>query len=78
MFFVFLFLLGLFLCSLGLSFCIIYFNLMTMGYSFSHYVHFITSRIECNLLWIGIICMLISWKGRYIYELLLRRFVKFQ
>lgn len=77
MFLVVLFLLGLFLCSFGLSFCIIYFNLMTMGYSFSHYVHFIISRFECNLLWVGILFMLISWKGKDIYELLLRRFIKF-
>jgi hypothetical protein len=77
MFFIVLFLLGFFLSSLGLSFSIIYFNLMTMGYSFSQYVHFIISRIECSLLWIGILLMLISWKGKEIYELLLRRFTKF-
>lgn len=48
-----------------------------MGYSFSAFVHFIISRVECNLFFVGIVMMLFSWKGKKIYELLLRRFIKF-
>lgn len=77
MFRIFNFFLGMILCSLGLSFSILYLNLMTMGYSFSSFVHFIISRVECNLFFVGIVMMLFSWKGKKIYELLLRRFIKF-
>lgn len=65
------------LSSLGLSFCILYLNLLTMGYSFLDFVHFIISRWECNLFIVGILFMLMSWKGKQIYELLLRRSIKF-
>lgn len=77
MFRIFCFVLGLLFCSLGLSFCILYLNLMTMGYTFATFVHFIISRFECNLFIVGIFMIMISWKGKEIYELLLRRFIKF-
>lgn len=48
-----------------------------MGYSFLDFVHFIISRWECNLFIVGILFMLMSWKGKQIYELLLRRSIKF-
>lgn len=72
-----LFLIGMFFCSLGLSFIILYFNLMTMGYSFWNMVHFISKRFECQLFFLGILLMILSWKGRYLHELLLRCRVKF-
>lgn len=48
-----------------------------MGYTFATFVHFIISRFECNLFIVGIFMIMISWKGKEIYELLLRRFIKF-
>ncbi len=77
MFRIVLFLLGMMFCSLGLTFCILYLNLMTMGYSFSSFVHFIISRMECQMLIWGVLMMLFAWKGKDFYELLLRRFIKF-
>ena len=41
------FLIGFALMVLGLSFHILYLNLLTSGYNFSYYVNFITRRIEC-------------------------------
>ncbi len=74
---IFLFFLGMFFCSVGLAFGILYLNLMTMGYSFWNMVHFIISRFECQLFFFGILLMILSWKGRYFCELLLRCRVKF-
>lgn len=68
----FLFLLGIFLTSIGLFFIILYLNLLTMGYSFFGFVQFISRRGECILFPIGIFCIFVSM-GRWIKnELLLR------
>lgn len=68
----FLFILGIFFTSIGLFFIILYFNLLTMGYSFWSFVQFISRRGECLLFPLGIILILISM-GRWIKnELLLR------
>ncbi len=66
------FILGILFCSLGLMFCILYLNLFTLGYTFSNLVHFIIRRGECWLFFIGIIFLILSLKGKRIYELLLR------
>ncbi len=71
------FFLGMILCSIGLSFWILYLNLLTMGYSFWNFVYFISSRIECYLVLVGVVLMIISWKGKEWHELLLRRRIKF-
>lgn len=68
---------GVLFCSLGLMFCIMYFNLLTLGYSFSNLVHFIIRRGECQLLFFGIFFLILAWKGHVFYELLLRRHSKF-
>jgi len=54
----FLFILGILLVSIGLFFCILNLNLLTVGYSFLKYVKFIISNIECNVLFFGI-CLIV-------------------
>jgi len=55
-----LFLLGIVLVSLGLSFVIIYLNLLNMGYNFKEYVHFIISKWECLIIIVGGILIFLS------------------
>ena len=74
---IFIFGLGIFLCSLGLMFDVLYINLITMGYSFLDYVKFIISRSECYLLLLGIILIIFSLEGKKIREKLLRCCRKF-
>lgn len=61
-----LFFLGILLCSISLSFIIIYLNLLNMGYNFKEYVHFIISKWECQTILIGGILIFLSLyrKGR--------------
>ena len=73
-----IFILGILACSIGLSFTILYLNLLTMGYSFFQYVHFIISTVECNCLLLGILLIYLSFKRWEINELLLRCFNKFK
>lgn len=54
------FLIGFALMVLGLSFHILYLNLLTIGYNFSYYVNFITRRIECYYAPIGFIIVLLT------------------
>lgn len=71
------FLFGIFFTSFGLMFCILYLNLLTMGYSFLNLVHFIIRRGECLLFFVGLFFLFLAWKGHDFYELLLRRHIKF-
>lgn len=57
---IFFFLVGFALMVLGLSFLILYLNLLTLGYNFSFYVNFITRRIECYYAVIGFIIVLLT------------------
>ena len=57
---IFFFLVGFALMVLGLSFIILYLNLLTLGYNLSFYANFITRRIECYYAPIGFIIMLLS------------------
>ena len=56
----FIFLFGFGLSVISLSFIIIYLNLLTIGYNFLDYVHFIIRRIECINLVIGIILIILT------------------
>ena len=60
-----LFFVGIIFCSISIFFCIIYLNLLTIGYNFSEYVNFISRRIECINALVGIIliCLTIFVKG---------------
>ena len=68
---------GIILCSISIFFLIIYLNLFTMGYSFLEFVKFINTRVECLLLYIGIILIIYSLERKIKYELLLRNKTKF-
>ncbi len=72
MFRILLYIIGVILTSLGLFFIIIYLNLLTMGYSFSFFVKFISRRLETWLILIGILCIAISLERWIKNELLLR------
>ncbi|MDD6224267.1 MAG: hypothetical protein PUB18_04620 [bacterium] len=63
---VFFFLLGFGLMVVGCSYIITYLNLLTMGYSFSNYLHFIFGRVECLFSIIGfiMISVIILTSGR--------------
>ena len=57
---IFFFLVGFALLVIGLTFSILYLNLLTIGYNFSFYVNFITRRIECYFTIIGFIILNLS------------------
>ena len=52
-----LFLFGFGITVIGFSYIIIYLNLMSLGYNFLEYVKFISRRIECLNVLIGIVIM---------------------
>lgn len=68
---IFFFLVGFALLVIGLSFSILYLNLLTIGYNFSFYVNFITRRIECYYTIIGFMIILLTLiiKGEKKHEL---------
>lgn len=55
-----LFILGIFLISISITFIIIYFNLFTFGYTFLQYVNFIIRRSEIYLFIPGILLLYLS------------------
>jgi len=59
------FILGVFLCSNSLTFMIIYLNLLKMGYSFSDYLKYISSSLECLTFIIGVPLIIYSLKKKY-------------
>ncbi len=61
----FFFLIGFFLMVTGLTYIIVYLNLITLGYTYLEYFYFILSRIECSFLPIGfiIISLCVFTKG---------------
>ena len=72
MFRILLYIIGIILTSIGLFFIIIYLNLLTIGYSFSDFVKFISRKVEVWLLLIGIICLALSLERWIKNELPLR------
>lgn len=56
----FIFLFGFGLSVISFSFIIIYLNLLTMGYNFLEYVHFIIRRIECLNLIVGLVLIILT------------------
>ena len=59
----FIFLFGFGLTVISLSYIIIYLNLLTIGYNFLEYVKFISRRIECLNIILGIFLMSIILIG---------------
>lgn len=51
---------GFGLTVIGSIYIISYLNLMTLGYNFTDYVHFICGQIECLNAVIGIVIILLS------------------
>lgn len=54
------FLVGFGLTIIGMSYIIMYLNLLTLGYNFFKYVNFIIRRIECLNFIFGVLLMLFS------------------
>lgn len=72
-----LILISIFMLSFSLFFLIIYLNLLTFGYSFFDYVHFISRRLECMMFFIGILILIYCFKRKENKNaLLLRLFSK--
>jgi hypothetical protein len=59
----FLMLLGILLASLGLTFIILYLNLLTIGYNLIDYLRFIILNIYCLLFPIGMALIYFSTKN---------------
>lgn len=78
MFKIIIYLLGVFFTSLGVFFTIIYLNLLTLGYSFSDFVKFISRKLEFWFILIGIILIMISLERLIRNELLLRHNLKLE
>lgn len=78
MFKIIIYLLGVFFTSIGIFFTIIYLNLLTLGYSFSDFVKFISRKLEFWFILIGIILIMISLERLIRNELLLRHNLKLE
>lgn len=78
MFKVFLYFLGIIFVSVGIFFTIIYLNLFSMGYSFLDFVKFISMKVEFWLIFLGLVCLVISLERWIKNELLLRRNFKLE
>lgn len=59
-----LFVIGIVLISISISFLIIYINLLNMGYTFSEYVNFIIRRLEIIAFIPGVCLIVISMLKR--------------
>lgn len=57
----FMFLFGFGLSIISISFIIIYLNLFTIGYNFIDYINFISKRIECINIFVGIFFIYLSF-----------------
>lgn len=55
-----LFILGLIMSSMGLSYIIMYLNLLVIGYSFIDYLIYIFTKLECIIFFAGYILLLLS------------------
>ena len=56
----FFFLTGFSLLVIGNTFIILYLNLLTLGYNFKYYIHFIIRRIECYYALIGLVILILT------------------
>lgn len=58
------FIVGIFITSYALMFFIIYLNLLKMGFTFIKYIKYVFSRVECLMIFLGILLILISFKKK--------------
>lgn len=70
--------LGVFMISLGTFLTILDANVLTLGYSFFHFVQFISRRSELYLILLGFVCLFFSLERWIKNELLLRRHLKLE
>ena len=62
---IFLLIMGILLSSISMFFIVLYLNLLNMGYDFTEYIIFIFSRVECYLIFIGVLFLyLVFRKGK--------------
>ncbi len=54
------YLVGCIFMTIGLSFIIVYINLLTFGFSFIEYFKYICTRYECYLFLIGLVISIIT------------------
>lgn len=57
----FLFLFGFGLSVISISFIVIYLNLFTIGYNFLDYLLFVSKRIECINLFLGLLLIYLAF-----------------
>lgn len=57
---IFFFLIGFAFLIIGNTYIILYLNLLTIGYNFNSYIHFIIRRIECYYTIIGIVIIILT------------------
>lgn len=55
-----LFIIGVFLSASGLSYMVIYLNLLVMNYSVTDYLRYIFTKMECLSFFVGYILILLS------------------
>lgn len=67
----FFFAAGVFLTSYGLTFIIIYINLLNMGYTLLGYIKYILTHFECLIIILGIILLYLSFERKGKNELYL-------
>ena len=56
------YILGLIMSIIGLFFCFLNLNLFTIGYSLGKYGKFIISNIECNILFMGLLIIILVYE----------------
>lgn len=67
----FFFAAGVFFTSYGLTFIIIYLNLLNMGYPLFGYIKYILTHFECLIIILGIILLYLSFERKDKNELYL-------
>lgn len=55
-----MFVIGIYICTISLTFMIIYLNLLYQGYNILEYVNFIIRRSEVLIIFIGILLIYLS------------------
>ena len=55
-----MFLFGFGLTVISLSYVILYLNLLSFGYNFMEYVKFISKRVECLNVFVGVLIMVLA------------------
>ena len=57
-----LYIIGILIISISLSYMYLYTNLFTIGYTFKEYLLYILTRYECLMIILGIIIVVVSFR----------------